>query len=68
MFRLRDPPIELQAQQSDGQIRIFTVIDISETSITVDANHPLVGKDLTFEPELGETSIEGSNVKDNKLL
>lgn len=45
---------QLQAQQSDGQIRIVTVIGISETSITVDANHPLAGKDLTFEIELIE--------------
>ncbi len=45
---------QLQAQQPDGQTRIVTVIDISETSITVDANHPLAGKDLTFEIELIE--------------
>lgn len=45
---------QLQAQQPDGQTRIVTVIDISETSITVDANHPLAGKDLTFEIELME--------------
>lgn len=51
-----DPEVgqQLQAQQSDGQIRIVTVIDVSETSITVDANHPLAGKDLTFEIELVE--------------
>jgi len=51
-----DPEVgqQLQAQQSDGQIRIVTVIDVSETSITVDANPPLAGKDLTFEIELVE--------------
>ena len=45
---------QLQAQQPDGQTRIVTVIDISEISITVDANHPLAGKDLTFEIKLLE--------------
>ncbi|MFC2022582.1 peptidylprolyl isomerase [Chloroflexota bacterium] len=44
----------LQAQQPDGQIGIFNVIEISENSITVDANHPLAGEDLTFEIELME--------------
>ena len=45
---------QLQAQQPDGQTRIVTVIDISETTITVDGNHPLAGKDLTCEIELIE--------------
>ncbi|MFC1938212.1 peptidylprolyl isomerase [Chloroflexota bacterium] len=45
---------QLQAQQPDGQTRVFIVIDISETSITVDANYPLAGEDLTFEIELIE--------------
>jgi len=51
-----DPEVgqQLQAQQSDGQIRTVTVIDVSETSITVDANHSLAGKDLTFEIDLIE--------------
>ena len=45
---------QLLAQQPDGQTGIVTVIDISETSVTIDANHPLAGKDLTFEIELIE--------------
>ena len=44
----------LGAKDPDGKTRTFTVIDVSETSITVDANHPLAGKDLTFEIELVE--------------
>jgi len=49
-----DPEVgqQLQAQQPDGRTIIVTVIEVSETSITVDANHPLAGKDLTFEIEL----------------
>lgn len=44
----------LEATQEDGRIGVVTVTDVSETTITVDANHPLAGKDLTFEIELVE--------------
>ena len=51
-----DPKVgqQLQAKQPEGQTSIVTIIDVSEMSITVDANHPLAGKDLTFEIELIE--------------
>jgi len=45
---------QLQMQQADGGTAIVIVTDVSETTITIDANHPLVGKDLTFEIELLE--------------
>lgn len=45
---------QLQTQQPDGRIITAIVTDVSETSITVDANHPLAGKELTFEIELVE--------------
>ena len=35
-----------------GATVYFTVIDISDTEVTLDANHPLAGQDLTFEIEL----------------
>ncbi|MFC1938262.1 peptidylprolyl isomerase [Chloroflexota bacterium] len=44
----------LYAGRPDGQNVIVTVIEVAETSITVDANHRLAGKDLTFEIELIE--------------
>jgi FKBP-type peptidyl-prolyl cis-trans isomerase 2 len=47
---------QLQSRQSDGQIAVFLVTEVDETSITVDANHPLAGKELTFEIELMEIS------------
>lgn len=43
---------QLQMTRADGGTSIVTVTDISDTTITVDANHPLAGKDLTFEIEL----------------
>lgn len=45
---------QLQASQADGQTIIFMVTDVSESSITLDANHPLAGKDLNFDIQLTE--------------
>lgn len=44
----------LQATGNDGQTMVLTVIDTSEEAVTVDANHPLAGKDLVFDVELVE--------------
>lgn len=43
---------QLQMQSKDGQPVPVRVIAVSDASITVDANHPLAGKDLTFEIEV----------------
>lgn len=40
--------------EANGQSFRVRVINISETSITLDGNHPLAGKDLTFEVNLVE--------------
>jgi peptidylprolyl isomerase len=45
---------QLQNRQPDGQTIVVTVTDVSESSVTVDANHPLAGKDLTFDIQLVE--------------
>jgi peptidylprolyl isomerase len=47
---------KLQMQSATGQITIVTVKDVSETNVTLDANHELAGKDLTFEIQLIEIS------------
>ncbi len=44
----------LGARTESGQQLTFTVIEISDTDVTIDANHPLAGKDLTFAVELVE--------------
>ena len=44
----------LQVRQQDGQEFAVTVIAVSETQVTLDGNHPLAGKDLTFDIQLTE--------------
>jgi FKBP-type peptidyl-prolyl cis-trans isomerase 2 len=49
-----DVGTQLQLQQADGQMVPVTVADVDSQSVTLDANHPLAGKDLIFELELVE--------------
>lgn len=43
-----------QIRQGDGSPLAVTVIAVSPESSTLDGNHPLAGRDLTFEIELEE--------------
>jgi peptidylprolyl isomerase len=45
---------QLQVRHPNGQESVVKVVDISDTSVTLDANHPLAGEDLTFEIQLTE--------------
>jgi len=45
---------QLQIPQKDGNKTLVTVTNVSESSVTLDANHPLAGKDLTFDIQLVE--------------
>jgi peptidylprolyl isomerase len=45
---------QLQLSLADGEEAVVLVVDLSETSVTLDANHPMAGFDLTFELELVE--------------
>ncbi len=46
------PGQHLQIRQPDGRAIIVTVSDISESTVTLDANHPLAGHPLTFDIQL----------------
>lgn len=43
---------QLQMQTQDGRPVPVRVVAVDDTSITVDANHPLAGKDLSFDIEV----------------
>jgi len=45
---------KLQVRQQDGGDFVVTVTDVTESKVTLDGNHPLAGKDLTFDIQLTE--------------
>lgn len=44
----------LHAESPDGNRLSFTVVEIEDTEVLIDGNHPLAGRDLTFALELVE--------------
>lgn len=61
-FNKTDFPANIEPQEGlvinlmspDGRSMLATIIEISGNAITLDANHPLAGKDLTFNIDLIE--------------
>jgi peptidylprolyl isomerase len=49
-----EPGSRLRAASPDGQEVMLTIVDVAETEVTLDANHPLAGRDVVFELELVE--------------
>lgn len=45
---------QLQVRQPDGQMIPVYVTEVNDSTVTLDANHPLAGYDLTFDIELVE--------------
>lgn len=48
----------LEVQQPDGKSIPVTVARVGDDDVTLDANHPLAGRDLTFDLELVEVKEE----------
>jgi peptidylprolyl isomerase len=48
------PGMVLQGRSDEGRVNNFTIVSLTEETVTLDANHPLAGKSLTFEIELVE--------------
>lgn len=48
------PEVGMELQMGDNQGNVFPVVivGINEDMVTLDANHPLAGQDLTFDLEL----------------
>ena len=45
---------QLVMRQADGREIVVVITEVSDETVTIDANHPLAGKDLTFEIELAK--------------
>ena len=45
---------EIPRPNEQGPAMAVRVVDVSESTVTLDANHPLAGRDLTFDLELLE--------------
>lgn len=43
---------QLQLSLADGEEAVVLIVDLSETTVTLDANHPMAGLDLNFDLEL----------------
>ena len=46
--------MQLQLNQPDGQAIPVQITQIKEEMVTIDANHPLAGKNLNFDIEIIE--------------
>lgn len=46
--------MQLEASQEGGHSMVVTVVEVTDESVTFDANHPLAGKALTFDLEVVE--------------
>lgn len=42
----------VEVRQPDGTKQVLTIAEVGDEQVTLDANHPLAGKDLTFAIEL----------------
>ncbi len=58
-----EPGQQLQIQMPGERTAIVTVSDISESTVTLDANHPLAGEPLTFDIQLVDIIQQAAPVR-----
>jgi len=51
---------QLEVTQKDGSLLLFMIDKVTEDTVTLDANHPLAGKALTFDIEMLEVDTAPS--------
>jgi FKBP-type peptidyl-prolyl cis-trans isomerase 2 len=63
-----DPEIgmRLQLRSPEGAITDVMVTEVTEENVTLDANHPLAGKNITFEIKLLEI-VQGTIIGDKEV-
>ncbi len=44
--------LQLQMQSPEGRVIPVTIVEVSDDTVTLDANHALAGKELTFDFEI----------------
>lgn len=47
-----NPGVDLRIEDEEGWARTARIVEVNEDKVTIDANHPLAGKDLTFKIKL----------------
>lgn len=47
-----EPGMELQMSDDQGHVFPVVIAEVTDSTVMLDANHPLAGQDLTFEIEL----------------
>jgi len=57
--------VRFQLKDQTGSVAIATVTEVKEDSVVLDLNHPLAGKDLTFDIEVVEV-MEAKTTKDSE--
>ena len=50
--------LQLNLKNPEGQVVHAVITSVGADSVTLDANHPLAGKDLSFEIEMMEIQLE----------
>lgn len=55
-----EPGQQLQVRDPQGQAAQVVVHEVKDETVVLDANHPLAGKDLTFEIELVDVQNQSS--------